>query len=195
VGSTTIHTFTGAGLDATYSSAGVQAKRPAAVLVHSKCRWFATVRHARNRSRSPRQTDEEAACISLPLLRRKRGARSAAGIAAQYFAGRGERTLSCDQIATQAQRLGAIEPPPFLTHRAEVEGLESREPIRDVAPWRGIGRSRRSQHIMGQRTRGRPLPRGRAESLGAIAGGRVRSRPPPFHATGFLAPLVIIGSP
>ncbi len=37
------------------------------------------------------------------------------------------------EIATQARRLGAIEPPPFLTDRAEVEGLKSREPIRDVA--------------------------------------------------------------
>src|SRR5271157_4838969 len=47
------------------------------------------------------------------------------------------------EIATQARRLGAIEPPPFLTHRAEVEGLKSREPIRDVTAWRALSRRRR----------------------------------------------------
>src|SRR5271166_6049062 len=44
------------------------------------------------------------------------------------------------EIATQARRLGAIEPPPFLTHPAEVEGLKSREPIRDVTAWRAVAR-------------------------------------------------------
>src|SRR5580658_7123265 len=52
------------------------------------------------------------------------------------------------EIATQVRRFGAIEPPPFLTHRAELESLESGEPIRDVTAWRTVARRRRSQHTM-----------------------------------------------
>jgi hypothetical protein len=81
------------------------------------------------------------------------------------------------KIATQARRVGATEPPPFLAHRGEVERLKSREPIRDGT--RTVARRWRSQHVMGrQRTRVGPLLRDRGESLGAIAGGRVCSRPP-----------------
>jgi len=59
------------------------------------------------------------------------------------------RDRSHHEIATQARRLGAIKPPPFLTHGAEVEGLKSREPIGGGAAWRAVtSQRRRSQHIM-----------------------------------------------
>ena len=48
------------------------------------------------------------------------------------------RERSHHEIATQSRRLGAIKPPPFLTHGAEVEGLKSREPIGDVTAWRAV---------------------------------------------------------
>jgi hypothetical protein len=48
----------------------------------------------------------------------------------------GER--SHHEIAAQTRRFGAIKPPPFLTHGAEVEGLKSHEPIGDVPAWRAV---------------------------------------------------------
>ena len=48
------------------------------------------------------------------------------------------RERSHHEIATQSRRLGAIKPPPFLTHGAEVEGLKSREPTGDVTARRAV---------------------------------------------------------
>src|SRR5271165_3779852 len=53
------------------------------------------------------------------------------------------RERSHHEVAAQTRRLGAIKPPPFLTHGAEVEGLKSREPIGGVAACRAVTRQRR----------------------------------------------------
>src|SRR5208337_3825890 len=90
------------------------------------------------------------------------------------------RDRSHHVIATQARRLGAIKPPPFLTHGAEVEGLKSREPIGGVAACRAVTRQRRrSQNIMRRlRTRAGQPPRSRGKGLDASAGGQTCARPP-----------------
>src|SRR5271165_6852381 len=91
----------------------------------------------------------------------------------------GER--SHHEIATQSRRLGAIKPPPFLTHRTEVKGLQLREPIGEVTSWRAVTCLRRIQQILPRlRTRVGRLPRSRGEGLDARAGGRTCARPP-FH--------------
>src|SRR5271157_6339974 len=48
------------------------------------------------------------------------------------------RERSHHEVAAQTRRLGAIKPPPFLTHGAEVEALKSHEPIGDVTAWRAV---------------------------------------------------------